>query len=327
MEVEEVDVGEVVSDVFLVSEARLSTDKRGGKYYSLVLNCDNGDQVDAKVWSDNIADDLEAGSAIEVLARVDEFRGDKQLNIQRYDLIPEDDFDPSPYIRTTEINEEDAFDTLFNWEREEFQNRFLKRLLTKFYKTESFAKQFKCSPAAERHHHNYRGGLVEHTFEMWELSERLYNQYRDNVDRELLLAGTALHDIGKIKCYRLVSGVSQSTSHSDLLDHVFISASMVSNLWDKIMTEDFLGDEKDEAGRTKAMLLHMILSHHGKRDWGAAVLPKCPEAILLHFCDHISATMKTCFDAIENTPEGEDRTEWLSLMDANRQLVVSPDTI
>ncbi len=325
MDVNEVDVGEVVSAVFLVSEAELGTDKRGGKYYSLVVNCEGGQQVDAKVWSDSIDAEIEAGDAIDALARVDEYKGNKQFNVQRYDLIPSDEFDPSPYVRTTDVDVEGAFETLFDWEREEFKNPLLKRLMTELYTTESFAKQFKSSPAASRHHHNYRGGLVEHTYEMWEIAERLCNQYREEVDRDMLLAGTALHDIGKIKCYELTSGVSTVTDFGDLLDHIFISASMVSNLWDKIMTDDIVGDRTEEASRQKAMLLHMILSHHGKKDWGSPVLPKTSEAILLHFCDRISATMRSCFDAIDEAGEGEDRTDWLNIMDAGRKLFVPVD--
>lgn len=325
MDPTELEVGELVSDVFLVSEAKLGTDRRGGQYYSLTVNCEGGRQVDAKVWSDNIGEPLEAGNAIEALARVDEYKGTLQFNIQRYEIIPPDEFDPAPYVRTADVDVDEGFETLFNWDREEFKNPFLKRLLCEFYNNESFAKQFKSSPAASHHHHNYTGGLVEHTLEMWELADRMCDQFGDKVDRELLLAGTTLHDVGKIKCYHLLSGVSERTDYGDLLDHIFISASMVSNLSDQIIADDAAGLGREEAGRQKAMVLHLILSHHGKKEWGSPVLPQCPEAILLHFCDQISATMRSCFDAIEAVPEGQERTDWLTIMDNARKLVVPPD--
>lgn len=324
MDPREMETGEVVSDVFLVSEAKLGTDRRGGKYYSLKVNCEGGTQLEAKVWSDNISSPLQPGQAIDALARVDEYKGKTQLNIQKYSVIPPDDFDPSPYVRTAEVDAEEAFETIFNWDRDEFDNRFYKRLMLAFHDAASFAAEFKTSPAATRHHHNYTGGLVEHTLEMWELAERISEQYAGRVNRELLLAGVALHDVGKIKCYRLISGVSERTDYGDLLDHIFISASMVSNLWDKIMTEEVVGEDGEEAARNKAMLLHVILSHHGRKEWGSPVLPQCPEAVLLHYCDQISATMRSCFDAIEQAGEGEDRTDWLTIMDNSRRLVVPP---
>jgi 3'-5' exoribonuclease len=157
---------------------------------------------------------------------------------------------------------------------------------------------------------------------VWNLARTFADVYPGRFDRDLLLCGAALHDVGKIKSYQLKTGISEKTVVGDLLDHVFISASMVSNLWDKIMTEDVVGDDAEEAAREKAMLLHVILSHHGRKEWGSPVLPQCPEAVLLHFCDQISATMRSCFDAIEATQDGADRTDWLTIMDNARKLVV-----
>jgi 3'-5' exoribonuclease len=281
--------------------------------------------VDGKVWSDNITAELEAGRPIEVVARVDEYRGEIQLNLQRYEVISPEQFDPSDYVRTTEIDTDSAFDEMFNWQDDEFDNPFYIRLLREFYENESFRTSFTTSPAASRHHHNYGGGLAEHTYEVWGLARKMAEHYGEKLNRDLVLAGAALHDVGKVRCYTLTAGVSEHTDVGNLLNHLFISASMVSNLWDRIM-DDSVGEADAAArSRSKALLLHLILSHHGKKEWGSPVIPQLPEAMLLHYCDQMSATMWTCFDAVENAPEGQDWTEKLWLMDQPRSLFVDRD--
>ena len=321
--VESLEQGHLLTDaVFLVAEARLGTDRRGQSYYSLTLNGPGGRQVDGKVWSDNIGEKIKPGHGIEVVARVDEFKGSRQLNIQRYHIIPPDKYDFSGYIRTADIDVDSAFDTLFNWDRQEFTNPPLKRLMKELFTNEAFASQFKTSPAASYHHHNYQGGLIEHTLEVWNLADALCELYDGRFDRDLMLCGAALHDIGKIKCYRLVSGISEQTDTRMLLDHIFISASMVSNLWDKAVRAELDADSAQKAATTKTLLLHIILSHHGQLEWGSPVLPQTQEAILVHYCDQISATMQACLRAADAVPEGESWTAQLSVMDHGRRLFV-----
>ena len=319
MDPDSFEVGELVSGVFLVADAKLLVDRRGQNYYTLALNCEGGRQVDGKVWSDNIGARLKPGHGIEVLARVDEYMGARQLNLQRYSVLPPEGFEVSRYVRTTDIDVEEAFETLFNWEGEQFENPRFKRLMQEFHGGSGFAQEFKASPAATFHHHNYVGGLIEHTLDVWMLAESLSQRFGARLNRDLLLCGAALHDVGKIKSYSRQSGVSERTDLGNLLDHVFISASMVSNLWDRVITKEAAGEEAESAGRDKALLLHIILSHHGKRDWGAPVVPQTPEALLIHFCDQISASMKTCLDALESLPEGESWTERLYIMDEPRR--------
>jgi len=321
MRLDELETGQVLSsEVFLVAEASLQVDRRGDNYYNLVLNHEGGKQIDAKVWSDNIEDEIEAGCGLEVLARVDEFRGNTQLNIQRYTVLDDDDFDPSNYVQTTDIDQDEAFQTLFNWDCDEFQNPFLKQIVQSFHDNESFARTFKKSPAARFHHHAYEGGLIEHTLEVWKLADAMCALYGDKLDREIVLAGAALHDIGKIKAYRLTAGVSEHTDVGMLLDHIFISASMVSNQWDREVKPDVPDDRAEEAARCKSLLLHLILSHHGRNEWGSPVLPRTSEAVLLHYADEVSASMRKCFDALDGRPAGKSWTDSVYLMDAPREL-------
>jgi len=213
---------------------------------------------------------------------------------------------------------------LFDWSRPEFRNPRLQRLMLELHGNSAFAREFKTSPAASFHHHNYMGGLIEHTLEVWQLCEKLHSQYDEHLDRELLLCGAALHDVGKVKSYTLLSGVSQHTDVGMLLNHIFISASMVSNLWDRVVSPHVPEGERELAAREKELLLHIVLSHHGKREWGSPVLPQTPEALLIHLCDQLSATMRSCLDALASLPEGSRWTDWVYIMDERRRIYFPP---
>jgi len=325
MDIEKLEPGQLLTDqVFLVAEARLLVDRRGQNYYSLTLNCEGGRQVEGKVWADNIGAAIQPGSGLEVLARVDEYRGQRQLNIQHYKVLSPEDYDLSRFVRSTEIDVDAAFETLFGWERDEFGNPYLKALMAELHGRAGFAAAFKECPAAVRQHHNYKGGLIEHTLDVWGLAERVAAHFAGRVDRELLLCGAALHDVGKVNSYRLSAGVSERTEHGELLDHVFISASMVSNLWDGAVRPKVPAGKSEEAARLKTLLLHMILSHHGRREWGSPVLPRTPEALLLHYCDVMSSNLYSCFDAIEQARADEAWTQNVYIMDQARRLFVPP---
>ncbi len=325
MDIDALEAGQLITDeVLLVTEARLQVDRRGQNYYTLRLNCEGGRPIEGKVWSDNIGEAIEPGVGIEVLARVDEYRGKKQLNIQRYTVLEPENYDLTCFVRTADIDSEQAFEKVFNWQGDEFTNPRLKRLMREFHENASFRAQFCESPAAAFHHHNYSGGLLEHTLEVWDLAQSVSALYAGRLDREMLLAGAALHDVGKVNSYRLVAGVSRRTEVGELLDHLFVSASMVSNLWDSAVRPDLAPEQLRAAGGEKARLLHIILAHHGRMEWGSPVLPRTPEAVLLHHCDVISANLHSCFNALQDAPEGERWTDNVYIMDQARRLYVVP---
>jgi len=323
MDIDSLEPGLLVTDeVVLVAEAKLQVDRRGQNYYSLTLNTDGGRRIEGKVWADNIAAAIEPGQGLEILARVDEYRGKKQFNIQRYKVLEPHEYDVAALVRTTDVDVEAAFETLFDWSRDEFTSPVLRPLMAEFHGNAAFAAQFKSSPAASFHHHNYRGGLIEHTLEVWRLAETVGALYAGRLDRELLLCAAALHDVGKTRCYRLTPGVSEPTDAGTLLDHIFISASMVSNLWDSAVRPGIDAERAAEGARTKALLLHLILSHHGKLEWGSPVLPRTPEAVLLHHCDVVSANLHVCLEAVAETPDSECWTDDVYIMDQRRRLFV-----
>ena len=151
-----------------------------------------------------------------------------------------------------------------------------------FLGDEEFVSEFKKKPAAVRHHHVWVSGLLEHTLNVMRLASFVSSQY-ENVNRDMLITGAFLHDIGKIREYRTLAG------HVGKFEHTF-EGRLIGHL--------VLGDRmlREKAGLIEsfpesklAQLSHMILSHHGQHEWGAPVRPKTLEAVLLHYVDNIDA--------------------------------------
>ena len=160
------------------------------------------------------------------------------------------------------------------------KNSHLKALIDKFLSDRRFVSLLKKAPAAKTFHHSYLGGLLEHTYSVCEMSKAVAEHYPE-LDRDLLLAGAFLHDIGKIRELRF-DKVIDYTDEGRLLGHLILGVSMV--------------DEKLSAIRSfpqglSLRLKHLILSHHGQYEFGSPKRPKFLEAFALHLIDDLDAKM------------------------------------
>ncbi len=160
------------------------------------------------------------------------------------------------------------------------ENSELRQLLNLFFNDVEFTDKFFTSPAAKYHHHNYKGGLLIHTLEVVTICETITELYSE-INKDLLITGAILHDIGKIETYYMKDNTIDMTKRGRLIDHLHISASLVEEKMNLMEMNEELEDK----------LIHMILSHHGetKLGWGSTVDPKIPEAIALHQADDMSA--------------------------------------
>jgi 3'-5' exoribonuclease len=170
----------------------------------------------------------------------------------------------------------------------------LRRLLELVFEDERIAAAFKQAPAAKSIHHDCLGGLVEHTLSVTRIVAMLAGHY-DTVNRDLVLAGAMLHDIGKIYELSFERGFDY-TDQGRLIGHIVLGMELIS---DTIRLIEGFPPQK-------AMLVkHMILSHHGQLEFGSPKRPKIPEALLLSYADDIDAKMAdfTQFIAKEKRPE------------------------
>ena len=148
-------------------------------------------------------------------------------------------------------------------------------------------------PAAKSVHHGFVGGLLMHTSYMLEMAEFLARLYAAVIDRSLLLAGTLLHDIAKLEEFAVtqLGIVTEYTTKGQLLGHLVLGAQEVS----EVCRELNVPEEKS------VLLQHLLLSHHGQPEFGAAVVPMCAEAELLSYIDNIDAKMETFMEALDSS--------------------------
>ena len=188
------------------------------------------------------------------------------------------------------------------------------RLLDAFFGDEQFAHRFAAAPAARTIHHNWVGGLLEHTLEVVSLCRSLAALYPGPIREDLLISGAILHDIGKIEEYRLDSLSFEFTDRGKLVGHISIG---------KEMLDEKIAGLPDFPDALKLEIEHMILTHHGMREWGSPEIPKTIHAFTLFHADLVSARLNQFVTVMEkHVPESGDWTEWDRFLE--RSIFVRP---
>lgn len=272
--------GQQVGDLFLVSRKNYAETKAGKPYLALTL-MDRSGEMEARVWdgAKQANEIIETGQVIMVQAAVKQFREQLQLNINSLRAVAAEEvlleeFMPSS-TRSSSAMQEELTQLL-----QTIKNPFLADLLNTIFQG-SLLQQFLTAPAAKMMHHAYLGGLAEHTLSMARLADSMCGNY-PQLDREILLAGCLLHDIGKIEEFDFSSVPFNYTDSGRLVGHLVLGSEMVRQNAQKI--KGFPADLLNS-------LIHLILSHHGRHEFGAPCLPMTREAILLHHIDDIDAKM------------------------------------
>jgi 3'-5' exoribonuclease len=288
----------VVDDIFVLSEKVLSQKRDGNNFLNITLSDKTG-MIKGVVWDkvDRITAGITSGDFVHVVGGVGEYRGALQVVIKKMAPIPADRVDPSDFLPQTSRDIEGMFDRLSKI-TDSIKTEYLKRLVEAFWKDEAFVRKFKTAPAAKKMHHAYIGGLLEHTVSMVSLADKIAGHY-SGVDRDLLLVGAIFHDIGKIDEFEYQFRIDYSDK-GRLLNHIVIGLKMVDEKLSKI--EQFPEDQA-------LLLKHMIVSHHGAREFGSPEPPKIIEAVLLNYIDEIDSKV----NGIRDFMAAEDADEtWTS---------------
>ena len=290
----DLEVGDQIEGYYVLKnpQGRVAT---SGKPYLAAALSDRSGMIEAKCWDYagpiGTGDD---GKVIKIRGTVSEFRGALQLTIERLRLAQEEDrFDRSRLVPVAPIDVEETFgavmDIIASIEDEDYR----KICVCMMEKKEG---SFRALPAAKSMHHAFLGGLLMHTHNMLSIADYISRIYPETIDRSLLLAGTLLHDIAKAEEFTC-SSLGLVTDYSvkgQLLGHLVMGAQEVA----KIAEELGMAEEKS------VLLQHMLLSHHGQPEFGAAVLPQCAESELLSMIDKIDSRMEIYQEAMEETPVG-----------------------
>jgi 3'-5' exoribonuclease len=285
--------GMQVDSDFLVLESSLrpfQDSSRKGFFLSLVLG-DSSGQVNARAWEnvEGLYSNVPKGSVATFSGKVEEYKGELQVILES--ALPKKDFDALDFLPKCKGNPEEMLSELREKTRE-FKNPFLKKLFESLFSDESFCVDFKRIPAAKLHHDSCVGGLLEHTLKVFRLCEDFAEEFPE-LDRELLLSGATLHDIGKVKAYELSPQI-EITTEGGLVGHI--------GLGDEILLKEIerIPGFPEEL---KLKLRHLIASHQMKLEWGSPITPKFPEAAALACADYAAATIREFITATEEERE------------------------
>lgn len=285
-----------VNSTFLVTKKELREDRNSNAYLRLKLADKTGD-ITANVWNNAqpISKLFETGDVIRVRGKVTSYNSQLQLSVEKVRKLEEDEYDLAQYLETTSKDINKLSDTLYDY-IENIKNEYLKKLLLNIFDDKQFYTKFAKAPAAKSWHHNYLGGLLEHTIAVTKICDFISLQYP--VNRDLLISGALLHDIGKVWEYN-IQGAIEFTTYGRLVGHIPIADEFICERAKQI--DNFPKD-------ISMKLRHLILAHHGEYEKGAARLPQTLEAIVLHHADNLDAQtvgVKQLIASVQN-----DEAEW-----------------
>ena len=285
----------LVDCYLLVKSADKKTSSKGDSYLDMVLS-DKSGEINAKLWSyvPAVHGEYESGDIVKVRGTVSQYNGNPQLRIEKIRMtFPEDNVSAEDFVQTAEYSGEQMWQELYN-KAAAFRDNDLKAIVTTMLSENK--EQLLFWPAAFRLHHAIRSGLLMHTLSIVRLCESVALIY-PFIDKDLLIAGAILHDIAKTSEYEISqSGLATGyTVKGNLIGHLAAGAIMIETAAKK------LGIESEAV----MLLQHMVLSHHGEPDFGAAVRPMFIEAELLSELDMLDARIYEMKEATADTEKGE----------------------
>ncbi|MEO8368784.1 MAG: HD domain-containing protein [Candidatus Solibacter sp.] len=292
--VNELKPNQIIETSFLVQSKEIRQKKGGELYLSLFL-ADRTGELDAKMW-DNVNDvlnEVERDDFVKVKGIIQVFHNKPQMTIHKMRRMDESEVQFSDYFPSSKRDPEDMWRELCGTVAG-MNNPHLKGLLEAFLNDEDIARRYRIAPAAKQIHHAFLGGLIEHVLSVCGMAKAAAAHYA-NIDYDLLITGAILHDIGKIYELNYERGFSYS-NEGQLIGHISIAMRMIG---------DKLRDLPNFPPLVRSLVEHMILSHHGKLEYGSPKLPQFPEALLLHYLDDLDSKMESMRALIENDRQVE----------------------
>ena len=287
--------GDKVEGFYILKEAYQKISSNGKPFLSAVI-ADKTGTMDVKVWdyAGPVGTQEDVGKIIKVRGDVSEFKGNPQLSLSNIRMaLPEDNCDTVRLVAAAPIDKDETVrkvralvDSMEDPDYRQVARTMLERHL------EAFAS----IPAAKSVHHSFLSGLLMHTANMMAMADFLSGQYASVIDRSLLLTGTLLHDFAKEIEFRFsdLGIVTDYSVKGQLLGHLVMGAQEVAQVCAELGTPE-----------EKSLLLqHMILSHHGEPEYGAAVKPMFAEAELLSYIDMVDSRMEIYAELLPSVAEG-----------------------
>jgi 3'-5' exoribonuclease len=276
------DESRIFDSFFLVLHKQHRTTKANKPYLNLILGDKTG-QLEGRVWElgdPRVAKDFDKGDIVKARGCVSRFDDRLQMKVDQLRKALPGEAEKGDLLPCTSCDVDELWGQLLGFV-ESFTDPDLKRLLTTLLADSVLAQAYREAPAAKQLHHAWLGGLLEHVISLLTLADRVAPHY-PVLHRDLLLTGVILHDIGKVRELAWDIGF-EYTVEGTLLGHIQMGMEL---------TEKTIASIPDFPPRLKTLVLHMILSHHGKLEFGSPKLPMIPEALVLNFVDDLDAKMQ-----------------------------------
>jgi len=295
--------GDRIDDIFAVKIKKGVSQYKNGYFFHLLLTDSSGRNIDYKFWSDQneanvrkLYESIKADSVVHLQGKFSSYMGTPQITTNAPDTInplEKGQYDDAEFIKKPKKEVNKMYEDLLKIVAT-INDSSLKKLLLSIFGDATIKEKFKTHPGGIEIHHNWVGGLIQHTLEVVDYCELSAKAY-PAINRDLLLTGALLHDIGKLDELDVTSRI-KGTKKGQMTGHIVLGSIFISNKMDELEIGD---DIKDK-------LLHIIVSHHGKNDFGSPKEPMFPEAVAIYYADELSSKLAEIIEYIEDNKNGTE---------------------
>ncbi len=282
-----------IKSVFIATDKVIMTDRNGKNYLSLNIKDATG-SMNARMWdrADEYEGSFQSGDFVWVKGHVQVYQNRRQVVLHDIKPAPESDYNLDDFINGTEKSVDDLWKDYLEY-LDSIEDPHIETFLKNISQNPEFQNLLKKAPAAKSIHHAYMGGLLEHIISICGLMDAVASHY-SWLNRDYLIFGAIFHDIGKVEELVFESGI-QYSDKGKLVGHMNIACSYIDKYSQDI-------DGMTELKRD--ILKHIVLSHHGKLEYGSPKLPFFPEAMIVAMIDDLDSKLNTIFKFMESELEG-----------------------
>ena len=318
--VENLREGDVVNDLYAVKIKNPPRPYKRGTWFGLVATDKTG-EINVKFWGgDNkdrvkrLYDSFKVGDVIQVrLGNVEIYEDKPQISINEtvggLRRCSPNEYDVRDFIPSLDDKKIKELLEVIKKDIASVENAQLKTLLNLFFNDSDFVKDYSHSPSAITHHHNYVGGNLEHGVGVVRLCKNICEMY-ENINKDLVITGGILHDIGKIKEYKVEAAIDK-TDEGNFIGHI-----VMGDRWIREKVGELREKGKDFDQDLEDKLCHIMLSHHGKYEFGSPRMPKTIEACIVHAADLMDSQVKNFIQTIEEGRKTSE-DEWAFIWDSD----------
>ena len=301
--INEIEAGETIDDIYMVREPILRSTTRGDLYIAMFL-CDRSGQMNGRMWqaSETVYKSLPKPGFIHIQGRSELYQNNLQIIINNIGVVDAGRVCLEDFLARTDKDTDKMFEEVKSIVGR-IKNSQLKALVGEFLADTELMEKFRNAPGAMRIHHDYLGGLLEHTHNMLRAAVAILPLY-PQVQPDLVLAGIFLHDIGKTEELSYEMAFSYTDS-GQLIGHIVQSLVMLNQKADALAAKGMPIDKT-----ILDILGHIILSHHGQYEFGSPKLPATAEAFMVYYIDDLDAKISQVTSAIDNELSDSNWTGW-----------------